>query len=64
MVTKKQYILVVVNLSDDDEENTLQYYRHNLVRLCKIKALPYHSLKKLKYPISSKGILINKVEII
>lgn len=32
----------------------------NLIKLCKEKGLPYHSLKSKKFPISHDGMMIYK----
>jgi len=41
-------------------DNGITEHFKTFTNLCKEKELPYHYLKKFKFPISYKGILIDK----
>jgi hypothetical protein len=44
-------------------ESGITEHFKTFTKLCKEKNLPYHYLKRLKYPINYKGILIDKFDI-
>jgi hypothetical protein len=35
----------------------------NFKKMCKVKELPYHYLKRFKFPIKYKDLIIHKIEV-